>query len=126
MSVKFKATPKKNPRDLNATPKFYPTVVSDGEYTLKELSERIAEMSTVSRPDTLAALQSLVLILPKVLAQGKIVRLGDLGSLRLVIKGEGADDEKKLQSSSITSIKIIFTPGKEIKEALLTIVFEKI
>jgi len=49
-----------NPRDPQAAKKFYAIASSDGEVTLRQLAERIAEISTVSSIDTLAVLESLL------------------------------------------------------------------
>ena len=45
MPVKFKPTPKKNPLQPGSTPKFYPTIVTDGEFTLKQLAKRVSDTS---------------------------------------------------------------------------------
>ena len=60
MSIKFKIMERANPRDPQAAKKFYAIASSDGEVTLRQLAERIAEISTVSSIDTLAVLESLL------------------------------------------------------------------
>jgi predicted histone-like DNA-binding protein len=80
MPIKFKIMERANPRDPGAAKKHYAVAHSDGEATLRQLSERIAEISTVSSIDTLAVLESLLTVIPRYLLDGKIVRLGDFGS----------------------------------------------
>jgi len=48
-----------NPRDPQAAKKFYAIASSDGEVTLRQLTERIAGISAVSSIDTLAARKDL-------------------------------------------------------------------
>jgi predicted histone-like DNA-binding protein len=64
-------------------------------------------------------------IIPQELANGKIVRLGDLGSLRITVKSEGSDKEDKVTSANINSVSVIFIPGKDLKKAIKDIEFVK-
>lgn len=56
----------------------------------------------------------------------KIVCLGDLGSLRIAIKSEGSDDEKKVFTADMKSVGVIFTLGKDLKDVTANIKFEKL
>jgi predicted histone-like DNA-binding protein len=60
------------------------------------------------------------------LANGKIVRIGELGSLRISISGKGKKKAEEVNAKSISGARVIFTPGKEIKEMLLALDFEKL
>jgi nucleoid DNA-binding protein len=70
-------------------------------------------------------LQSLVRELPKNISAGKIVRLGNLGSFRLGYSSEGSESLEQVSARNIISRKLIFNPGKKIKQQLSTIQFEK-
>lgn len=59
------------------------------------------------------------------LADGQVVRLGELGSLRVSIGSEGKETEKEVTAASIKSAKVVFTPGKSIKDMLSTLTYEK-
>jgi len=89
MTVKFNIVPKKDPRNLEAPPKYYPTVVSTGRSDLREIAKRIAAMSTVSSVDTMAVLEAFLMVIPRELAEGNIVELGELGSFRLTVLASG-------------------------------------
>lgn len=125
MSVKIKSVMKRNPLKPAAAPKYYPSVISDGELSIKQLARRVAEMSSFSEGDVLGLLPTILQAIPEALADGKIVRLGDLGSLRITIKAEGIEDEKKVSVNQIKSTGVIFTPGKDLKTAISTVKFEK-
>ena len=59
------------------------------------------------------------------LEEGVIVRLGDLGSLRLSISSSGEETDKDVTSHSIKGGKCIFTPGKALKHMLNNLEYEK-
>lgn len=125
MSVKYNVVARNNPRNPEAPPKYYPSVVSSGREGIRDIANRIAEISTVSSVDTMAALESLLMVLPRILANGNIVDLGDLGSFWLRVKTEGAENEADVTARNITSVQMQFRPGKEFKRSLDAIDFEK-
>lgn len=126
MSVKYSIVERGNPQDQAAPKKFYPSLQSSGRKTLRELSKRIAQMCTVSSPDTLAVIESMLLVIPEELAAGNIVELGDFGSFWLRSSSEGADEQDKVSASQVTNLLPRFNPGKEFKKALSGVEFEKV
>ena len=116
--IDIQLTPRKNPNKLEQNPKYYPAVVSKGETTLKELTQQIAQMSSLSRTDCVAVLTALLELLPQELLRGRIVRLGDLGSFRLTVKGEGLDQPSDFTSNAINKTQLRFNPGLEVKAQL--------
>jgi predicted histone-like DNA-binding protein len=125
MSLRFNVIPRKNPLQQDAAPKYYASVVSDGELTLKQLAKRVAEASSFSEGDLMGILVTILKIIPDALSDGKIVRLGDLGSLRVAISSEGSDDVKKVTANNIRSVNVTFTPGTDLKNAISNFKFEK-
>jgi predicted histone-like DNA-binding protein len=125
MSVKFKAVEIGKPGDKAAPKKFYPRQVYSGDVKVREMSADIAEISTVSQIDTKAVLEALFMLIPKYAGQGKIVRLGDLGSLYISVGGEGVDSADKVTANQINKVKLNFRPGKLVKKTLDNIEFEK-
>ena len=125
MTVKFTATPKKDPRNLEAEPKFYATVKSDGRADTHAIARSINSMSTVSAADTAAVLEAFLHVVPEKLADGKIVELGEFGTFRLTVSSEGTQLSGELTSRHITETRVIFTPGKRFKQMLETIEFQK-
>ncbi len=125
MAVKFKVVELGNPSNQAAPKKFYPRVSSTGEISLRDLSKELGLQSTVSPPDVLAVLESLIEAVPRHLKQGEIVRLGDLGSFNLSITGEGQESADKVTALKIDSCKIQFRPGKEMKKQLEAVTFVK-
>ena len=125
MPVKFSATPKKDPRNLEAEPKYYAIVKSDGRADTIAIAKSINSMSTVSIPDTAAVLEAFLHVVPEKLADGRIVELGDFGTFRISVSSEGAALAEEVTARNITDTRVIFTPGKRFKQMLNTIEFQK-
>jgi predicted histone-like DNA-binding protein len=125
MAVKFNVIQRANPLKPTDPKKNYAVIKSDGEITLKQLSKRISGMSTVNSGDILAVLDLLVQVMQEELAQGRIVRLGDFGSFALTLSAEGKATPEEVNANSVKSAKLQFRPGKDLKNTLTTLEFEK-
>ena len=125
MSVKYNVVAKNNPSNRAAPPKYYPSVKSSGRTTLRQLARQIAEISTVSSVDTLAVLEALLTQIPRELADGNIVELGEFGAFRLRAQTEGAESAEAVTGRHIIKVLPRFTPGKEFQQVLDTASFEK-
>ena len=125
MTVKFTANPKKDPRNLEAEPKYYAIVKSDGRADTNVIAKSINSISTVSSVDTAAVLEAFLTVVPEKLAEGRIVELGDFGTFRISVSSEGSEFEGQVTARNITDTRVIFTPGKRFKQVLDTIEFQK-
>src|SRR5512139_2924352 len=126
MSVKISVTPRKDPRDQNSQPKYYATVRSSGRTDAHAIARDINKMSTVSSVDTAAVLEAFMNVVPDALADGYIVELGDFGTFRVSVSSEGAETPEDVSSRNITDVRIVFQPGKRLKNLLSGAAFEKI
>lgn len=125
MSVKFKSVSRKNPQDITAPEKFYAMAIADGETDLEQLAELIAYQCTVTEADCYAVLLSLEHNIINELNQGRIVRLGRLGNFQIGISSEGKDTEEEVSSSTIIKNRILFRPGKKLRNLLATLTYRK-
>ncbi len=125
MPVKFSVVPHKDPRDQAAAPKYYATVKSTGHADTNEVAKAIARMSTVSTADTMAMLEAFLTVVPDLLADGKIVELGEFGTFRLGISSDGSAQANDVSADSITDAHVIFSPGPRFKDVLATLKFQK-
>ena len=75
--------------------------------------------------DIRAVLYAIVSIVSCSLVDGQIVRLGGLGSLRVSISAEGKATADEANATTIKGAKVVFSPGKEIKEMLKTVSYTK-
>jgi len=126
MTVKFNVVERGNPSNPAAPKKFYPSIKSSGRKTLRQMAERISQISTVSSTDTMAVLEALLTTIPQELAAGNIVELGDFGNFWLKSNSEGSDVAEAVRANSINTILPRFIPGKEFKKILNSIEFEKV
>ncbi|MEQ9099969.1 MAG: HU family DNA-binding protein [Imperialibacter sp.] len=112
MSIAFNIVGRRNPIDQSAPAKFYAVVNATGEVNQRDISQEIAERSTVTPTDSMAVVEALLTMIPKMLADGKIVRLGELGTFYTSVKSEGAASPEEFKKSNISAAKVRFKPGK--------------
>ncbi|EKU92399.1 HU family DNA-binding protein [Bacteroides oleiciplenus] len=116
MSVKYSlALMSTKPGVENAPKKYYAKAQADGEVTMDEMADDIAYATSLTDGDALNVLRALIKQMNKNLANGKIVRLENLGSFQMQICSNGAETEKKFTSANITRGHIQFRPGKSVK-----------
>ena len=126
MAIKIKSVEKGQPGVAGGgEKKFYAMPVMDGELTLADLTKAIEKICTVSGADIRAVLYALVDVAVDSLADGTIVRLGDLGSLRITISSEGKATVEEVNGNCVKSASVIFTPGSRIKDMLATVKYQK-
>jgi len=125
MPVKYKLVQRGNPANANAPKKFYATPAARSRTSIKEISKDIADISSLNYGDISNVLNNFVQLIPKYLANGNIVSLGELGNLRLNFSSEGVETESAFTPSKIRNIKIAFTSGVDLKDGIKAIKFEK-
>ena len=125
MSVKYNVVERGNPSKPEEPKKFYPSIQSSGRLTLRELAEEAADRSTLTTADILAAVESFLAIIPKELAKGNIVELGDFGSFWLKTNSEGVEAAENVRADQISTVLPRFNPGKQFKRTLEVIIFNK-
>ena len=125
-NVTYSVSPRINPRDKDAAPKFYAHVQANGDVTLREMSERIQQTCTVHKSDVFAVLVALEDVITDALKGGEIVRLGDLGTLQIGISSKGAITEEDYTDDLIKKARINFRPGSAIVGVLSTLTYQKV
>lgn len=126
MAIKFKTIQRGRPGVVGGgEKKYYASANVTGEVSIEGLTKRIEKISTVSGADIRAVLYALVDVSVGEMSDGKVVRLGDLGYFRVSISSEGVDSEKEVTSDIIKGGRVIFTPGKEIKNMLKNLTYQK-
>lgn len=127
MSINFKVIERGEPGVAGGgTKKYYATPLMSGEQTLDGLTKSIEKISTVSGADIRAVLYAMVDVMNDTLANGQIVRLGDLGSLRVSFGSNGYDTPEEVNAATIKREKVLFTPSKSIKNTLKTLEYKKV
>ena len=62
----------------------------------------------------------------KGLSDGRIIRLGDLGSLRITLSSEGKETADEVSAASVKKAGVIFTPGRKVHEMLKRAKYTKV
>jgi len=126
MTVKFNIVERGRPGHSDAPKKYYPSIQSTGRVSVHQLAERASEMSALSTPVMIAAIETLLAIIPDELAAGNIVELGDFGNFWLRFSAEGVEDISRVRGDQITTLLPRFNPGKRFKRALARVEFERL
>ena len=124
--VTYSVSPRINPRDTDAAPKYYGHVQASGDVSLREMAERIQSTCTVHKSDVFAVLVALEDVITDALKSGEIVRLGDLGTFQIGISGKGAATEEDYSESLITKARINFRPGSALAGILTNLTFARV
>jgi predicted histone-like DNA-binding protein len=126
MSIQFKVIQRGQPGVAGGgEKKFYAIPVADGEVSLEEITHSIEQMCTVNGADIRAVLYALVNVAVDNLANGTIVRFGELGSLRVSLSSEGKATADEVTGTAIRNASVVFTPGGRIKTMLDSAKFTK-
>lgn len=94
---------------------YYPLAVTVGKpVETKEVAEKLAQISTVSKSDVAAVLGDLAGVLADYMKQGKSVRLDGLGTFRYTLDTEGVTNEADFDfQKQLKAVRVQFTPAKE-------------
>lgn len=94
---------------------YYPQAVTVGNpVETKEVAEKLALISTVSKSDVAAVLGDLAGVLADFMKQGKSVRLEGLGTFRYTLDTEGVANEADFDfQKQLKAVRVQFTPAKE-------------
>ena len=122
--MKYKLVSRVNPQDRSKS-KWYAAPVNEGKITKTELAKEVVNISALSRGDVSSVIENLLDVIPKYLLMNKSVSLGELGTLRLSFSSEGVEDSKDFNTSKMSNLKVVFTPGSELKKQLKDAKFEK-
>ena len=125
-NVTYSVSPRINPRDKEAAPKYYGHVQASGDIDIREMSERIQATCTVHKSDVFAVLVALEDVITEALKSGEIVRLGDLGSLQIGISSKGAVTEEDFSDALIKKARINFRPGSALVGVLSNLTYTKV
>ena len=123
--MKYRLVQKRNPQDPEGPRKYYANPVNIGKMSIHDLAKEIAARSSLTWGDIENVLKNLVEVLPTFLKMGMSIQLGDFGTLRLSISGEGVADPKEFNTSMIKKVRVVFTPGPLLLEALGNVPFEE-
>lgn len=124
MAILLKTVMRKNPLDKDAAPKFYPVQKTVHMVDETTVAEEIADETTLNPAEALMAIRQLRKILLRELMNSNSVKLGNWGSFGITLSTQGADTPEQVKATHVKQVKVNFTPGTEMKEALQKARFE--
>ena len=124
MSVAYQLVLRPNPKDRLAVKKYYASVKNSGTTEFETLCTTISDRGTCIKGDIQAALDGLIFSMKMGLSEGRIIQLGEFGNFRMSVGGTGVEASADYSTSMILRKKIIFTPGKLLKDMMKTIAFK--
>lgn len=94
---------------------YFPQAITVGKpVETKDVAERLAQISTVSKSDVAAVLGDLAGVLADFMKQGKSVRLDGLGTFRLTLDTTGVKEEKDFNfQKQLKAVRVHFIPQRE-------------
>lgn len=117
---KYKLMQKINPQDKSAKKKWYAVAIGNDSQDVKTMTRAATENTTTAPIEMEASLDLLGKYAMQQLLQGHIVKVGDLGTLRISFKSEGVEDITQFNAGSmIKEPRIIFTPSKTLREGVI-------
>lgn len=89
---------------------YFPVAKSFGNVDTEQIAASIAERCTAQRPDVEAVLSALQIVIRQQLLNGVSVKLSQLGTFRLTLKGLGAATADAYELNLIERINFRFIP----------------
>lgn len=117
---KYKLVQKYNPKDKTAAKKWYAVAIGNDAQDVKTMTRAATENTTTAPIEMEASLDLIGKYAMKQLLQGHIVKVGDLGTLRITFKSEGVEDITQFNAGTmIKEPRILFTPSKTLREGVI-------
>ena len=112
---------------VNGQPKsmFKAKVQRPGVVTLRELSEKISFSCTLTPMDISGVMEAMLYVVTEELKRGKIVYLGDFGSLRADLFSKAQDLEQNVTDDTIMGVRLRFRAHKATYQKMKTMQFQK-
>lgn len=117
--AKYRFRKIKNPQKKDDPGKWYGTPVSNTRMTTRSVCRSVTHNTTVAPTELEASFNLVCDGIPALLQQGNSVQLGNLGYLRLSYSSTGVEEIEKFDPHSmIKDVRVIFTPSKELMNAI--------
>ncbi|RGU29894.1 HU family DNA-binding protein [Bacteroides cellulosilyticus] len=125
-SMNYSVVARKNPSKKSEPAKYYALAQASGELDFDEMCEAITGRTTCTETDVRAALAGIIYEAKRALKAGRIVRLGDLGSMQMGLSSTGAEKAEDFTLSMIKKSRINFRPGKGLTDITKTMAYTRV
>jgi len=116
--LKVKAVAKINPQKPDVAPQYYASAIHDEIVDMNKFATLVASQCSLGRSDVHALLLTMIDLIPSLLAEGKIVSLGELGTFSVNVKSEPADTPEKLSRKQVKGLNVVYRPSVMFKKKL--------
>ena len=117
MAIKFILKPKKDTQ--RGTIKTYAQIAPIDYVDIDEVTKYLVDISSLSEGEVASVLVLLQKYIIDVLASGRSVRLGDLGSFRPTIASKGVEAGEEFEPESlIENVRVRFTQSSKMRQML--------
>ena len=116
--LRLKVIKRRDPRDLSAQPKFYASVKRNQNVGLYHLVDELSLISPINKGDTVSVLINLIELVPKELARGNTVTLGNLGTFWINVSSQGFDNEEEVSPDVAEKVKVHFKASNQLKQLM--------
>ena len=116
--ARYKLMRKKNRLNAEKDGQWYAEPTPSPVIEARELCRRATRNTSLNEAEMRLALDLLASCLPSLLADGRSVKVGGLGSLRLVYGSEGVERPEEFDYRLIRKPRVVFRPSKELTRAV--------
>ena len=96
---------------------YYAYPVYTGKITLDDMTEDLAEATSLNPVDVKAVIEGFIANIPKYIAKGNKVFLGNLGIFSLGFKSLGRAKPENVEASDINSVHVMFRSSSLLRKA---------
>ena len=125
MALHYVIQERKNPKDLQAPGKYYLIARSLPAVDRKTFVEDMVRNTSLTKNEATTALDYLFESLPRYIALGHTVKLGELGFFRPTIQSVGSDSMDEATTDKVTKKRVVFIFGADIRDLINKIPLEK-
>ena len=125
-SMNYSVVARKNPSKKDEPSKYYALAQASGELDFDEMCEAITGRSRCTETVVRAVLAGIMYEAIRALLGGRIVSLGDLGSLQMGVSSKGAEKAEDFTISMITKSRVNFRPGKGLTDIAKTMAYTRV
>lgn len=116
--AKYQLTKMKNKINPNKDGLWYATPAPAQKFDRNDLCRLASKHTTLGSFEVRAVLDLLNDYIPRALAEGKVVQLGELGSLRLEYGSEGVARPEDFHPRLMRPARVVFQPSKRLTQAV--------
>ncbi len=117
---KYKLIQKGIPLRPEEAKKWYATPIGEKAESVKQMTEEATRNTTTAPIEMESSLELFGKHARQQLQQGHIVRVGDLGTLRITFKSKGVENIDDFNAGTmIENPRVLFTPSKDFREKVL-------